>query len=122
MKHTFRVNGIEREIVWALPIVFDEDVHETIDMETVIIVLTMPKNDFVTSNRIYGVKDGKIAWRVQDMLEYNENCAPVLPDPYTGIRVYDKNESLIIATTFNGFRMLIDPQTGKIVGEESWVR
>lgn len=73
-------------------------------------------------NNIYGVIDGKIAWRVQDILEYNENYAPFLPDPYTWIEIYDENPALFIATTFGGFRFLIDPKTGRIVGRESTVK
>ena len=101
---------------------FQHEIKTIIEIGDYIIVRLLVDGKKDDYNNIYGVKDEKIDWRVQDMLEYNENCAPFLPDPYIGIRVYDKDESLIIATTFGGFRMLIDPQTGKIVGEESWVR
>ncbi len=73
-------------------------------------------------NNIYGVIDGRVAWRVQDMLEFNPDYAPFVPDPYTGIRIYDKNPELIIATSGGGFRFLINPHNGKIVGTESWVK
>ena len=73
-------------------------------------------------NSIYGVIDGKIAWRVQDMLEYNPDYAPFLPNPYTYIEVYEKDPEVILASSFRGFRFLINPNNGKIVGTESWER
>jgi len=73
-------------------------------------------------NNIYGVIDGKIAWRVQDMLEFNPDYAPFMPNPYTYIEVYEKNPEVLLASTFRGFRFLINPHNGKIVGTESWVK
>ncbi len=101
---------------------FKYDIREfvTIGAYTTVRLAITIRDDY--TNNIYGVKDGKIVWRVQDMLEYDENYAPFAPDPYAGIRVYNRDESLIIATTGYGFRVLIDPITGKIVGKESWVK
>ncbi|MEG1995865.1 MAG: hypothetical protein RR255_05595 [Bacilli bacterium] len=73
-------------------------------------------------NNIYGVIDGKIAWRVQDMLEYDINYKPFFPDPYSGIDQYVKEPSLLVGTTSNGFKVLINPNNGKIVGKDGWCR
>ena len=71
-------------------------------------------------NNVYGVKDGKIAWRVQDMLEYNPDYAPFMPNPYTYIKVYEKDPGIVLAGTFQGFTFLINPNNGRIIGTESW--
>lgn len=103
-------------------IIFDEEIYQVIEIEEVVVVLTMPQKTRVTANRIYGVIDGKVAWRVQDILDFNPDYEPFLPEPYSGINVYEKNPEIIIATTVGGFRFLINPHNGKIVGTESWVK
>lgn len=47
---------------------------------------------------------------------------PFMPAPYTGIRAYEKDRSIIIATTSEGFRFLINRHNGRIIGTESWVK
>ncbi len=76
----------------------------------------------MTDNRIYGIRDGKIVWQVQDMLEYNPDYAPFMPNPYTYIKVYDKDPGVVLATSGEGFRFLINPNNGRIIGTESWVK
>lgn len=98
-----------------------EVTHYTVIDDVVVVRLRCAARDDDINN-IYGIKDGKIAWRVQDMLEYDKNCAPFMPDPYTGISAYDKDRSIIIATTSEGFRFLINPNNGRIIGTESWVK
>ncbi len=122
MKHTMKIDGKKLQVDNNFDLVFDEEVYRVIDMETVIIVLTCPTDDYATANRIYGVKDGKIVWRVQDVVEFNADYAPFAPFYYTFIKVCPQNENLIIGGTFQSFNFFIDPQTGKIVGEESWVK
>ena len=122
MKNTITIRGNKLRISGALEILFDEDVYEVIDMEDVVIVLTMPQEGYMTANRIYGVIDGKIAWQVQDMLEFNPDYAPFMPNSYIYREIYEKNPELVIATSGRGFRFLINPNNGKIVGTESWVR
>lgn len=120
--NTISIQGKKLTVNWYKSIEFEEEIEEIIDMGKVVIVLTMPQHGYVTENRIYGVIDGKIAWRVQDMMEYDVKCEPFLPDPYSGIDVYEKDSSLIVGTTAYGFRMLINPQNGKIVGEDGWTK
>ena len=122
MKNEIKTDGKFLVVNGCYPIEFEEEIERTVDMGTVVVVLTIPQRGYMTDNRIYGIKDGKIAWRVQDMLEYDKNCAPFMPDPYTGIRVYDKDKSIVIATTSEGFRFLINPNNGRIIGTESWVK
>lgn len=64
------VNGCE-------PIEFEEEIERTLDMDTVVVVLTIPQRGYMTDNRIYGIRDGKIAWQVQDMLEYIRIMRPL---------------------------------------------
>jgi hypothetical protein len=56
------------------------------------------------------------------MLEYDPDLKPFMPNSYTYIEKYDKNAGLILATTFQGFRFLINPHNGRIIGTESWVK
>ena len=122
MKNTISIKGKELIVNGSLPIVFEEEIEEIVDMEDVVIVLTMPEQGHITANRIYGVKDEKIVWRVQDILEYDPGYAIFGPDVYAGIGVCEKNPSLIVGTTGYGFRMLIDPTNGKIVGKDGWTK
>ncbi len=128
MKNTITIRENKLKLNGVGELTFDEDIYEVIDMEEVVIVLTMPRDGVMTVNRIYGVIDGKIAWRVQDILEFNPDYIEAMTklhallNVYSGIDVYKKNPELIIATTFGGFRFLINPNNGKIVGTESWVR
>ena len=100
---------------------FEHEVDQTIDLDKVVIVMTTWRYD--NPNNIFGVINGEIAWRVQDILEYyNLNSSPFAPDSYTTVYVYSKDTNLVIATSGNGFRFLINPHNGKIVGMESWVK
>ena len=98
---------------------FDAEIEEIIDLNESVIVLILPEKDFAFINNIYSVKDGKITWRIEDTSNYNPNY---ISRPYSGIRVYEKDRRLIIVNDFMGRRFLIDPQNGKIVGQESSVR
>jgi len=122
MKNTITIRENKLRVNGSFEIVFDEEIYQVIDMEEIVVVLTMPRDDYMTENRIYGVIDGRVAWRVQDILEFNPDYASILPDAYIGIRIYDKNPELIIATIGYGYRFLINPHNGKIVGKESWVK
>jgi len=122
MKNTITIRENKLRANGSFEIVFDEEIYQIIDMEEIVVVLTMPQDDYMTENRIYGVVNGKIAWRVQDMLEFNPDYAPFMPNSYIYIEIYEKNPELIIATSGRGFRFLINPNNGKIVGTESWVK
>ena len=54
------------------------------------------------------------------MLEYNPDYAPFMPNPYTYIKVYEKDPGVVLAGTFRGFTFLINPNNGRIIGTESW--
>ncbi|MEG1241432.1 MAG: hypothetical protein RSD32_00625 [Oscillospiraceae bacterium] len=120
MQNTIDTNGKRLVVNGCRPIEFEEEIERVLDMESVVVVLTMPRNDYMTKNRIYGVKDGKVAWRVQDMLDYNPDYAPFMPNSYTYIKVYDKDPGVVLAGTFQGFTFLINPNNGQIIGTESW--
>ena len=120
MKNEIKAEGKYLIVNECTPIEFEEEIERTIDMGSVVVVLTIPERGYVTDNRIYGVKDGKIAWRVQDMLEYNPDYAPFMPNPYTYIKVYEKDPGVVLAGTFGGFTFLINPNNGRIIGTESW--
>ncbi|MEG1316469.1 MAG: hypothetical protein RSC86_03750 [Oscillospiraceae bacterium] len=122
MKNTISIFGNELTVNEGVPVAFEEDIYEIVDMESVVVVLTMPEHGAMTENRVYGVIDGKIAWRVQDMTEYHPNYAVVAPDPYVSIRHYKDDPGLLVGTTGYGFRMLINPNNGKIVGKDGWCR
>lgn len=111
-----------RLVIDGIEIKFRFEIREYLEYNDFVVVRLAMRTDKDSENNIYGVIDGEIAWRVQDMLEYNKNCAPFIPDPYVGIDVYDKDKKLVIATTFAGFRYLINPNNGRIIGEESWVK
>ena len=116
------IRGNKLRVDGGKEIYFDEDVYQIIDVEVAIAVLTMPQRGRVTKDRIYGLIDDKIAWQVQDLVEYNLDYLPFAPDPYSGIDVYEEDPRLVVGTTWQGFRMLIDPQTGKIVGTDGWTK
>lgn len=120
MKNEIKTEGKFLAVNASAPIEFEEEIERTVDMGSVVVVLTMPAHGYTTANRIYGVKDGKIAWRVQDMLEYNPDYAPFMPNSYTYIKVYDKDPGVVLAGTFQGFTFLINPNNGRIIGTESW--
>ena len=111
-----------RLIIDGLEVRFRYNIKQFVEFDNAVVVRLEMKARDDDINNVYGVVDGKIAWRVQDMLEYDKNCAPFVPDPYTGIRVYEKDRNIIVATTFQGFRFLINPHNGRIIGTESWVK
>ena len=94
--------------------------HLSIENTIVIRLELMGMED--DSNNIYAIREGKQVWQVQDFAQYLGEPYAWYPGAYSGIRIYGKNPNLIIANTTGGFRYLIDPLNGKIVGEESWAR
>lgn len=121
--NTISIKGCELTVNWHNKVVFEKEIEEVIDFKTVVIALIIPEKGMVDiTNNIYGVIDSKIAWQVQDVLEYNANYAPFSPDSYVGIRVFEGDPELIVGTTFKGFRMLINPIDGRIVGNDGWVK
>jgi len=109
-------------VIDGVEIPFKYKITKFIEINNVVAVRLEVRRRTDDINNIYGVIDGKIAWRVQSMQEYNSAYDLSWHDPYTRIDVYDKNPELIIATTFGGYRFLINPHNGKIVGKESWVK
>ena len=104
---------------------FRNRIKKVIKWRDIVIVRLEIMGDVEDNNNVYGVKDGKIIWRIQEQAEFNPLVnLPLLPQfrPYGDIDIYKKDRNLIIATDVTGFRYLIDPATGKIVGEESWVK
>ncbi|MBP1758907.1 MAG: hypothetical protein H6Q61_1156 [Firmicutes bacterium] len=120
MKNVTAIDNIL--MIDGVEILFKYKITKFAEINNVVVVRLEMRSRDDDINNIYGVIDGKIAWRVQDMLEFNPDYAPFAPNPYTGIRIYDKNPELIIATSWGGFRFLINPNNGKIVGTESWVK
>ena len=109
---------------------FRNRIKKVIEWRDIIIVRLEIMGNIEDNDNVYGVKDGKIIWRVQPQYEFKPYIwsAGFTPlgqskgNPYGGIDIYSKDPALIIATDVAGFRYLIDPATGKIVGEESWVK
>ena len=109
---------------------FRNRIKKVIEWRNIIIVRLEIMGDAEDNDNVYGVKDGKILWRVQPQYEFKPYIwsAGFTPlgqskgNPYGGIDIYSKDPAFIIATDVAGFRYLIDPATGKIVGEESWVK
>ena len=109
---------------------FPQFIYNAIEIKGVIAVVLTRWTEPDDLDNVFGVKDSKIIWRVQPQLEFKPYIwsGPFTPlgeskgNPYCGIDIYKKDPSLIIAVDADGFRYLIDPATGKIVGEESWVK
>lgn len=75
-------------------------------------------------NNIYALKNGRILWQVQDQRHYNPKLLG-LNEPlsvYTMVAIYDKDSSLLVATDSMGYRYLIDPTNGLIVGQDGWTK
>ena len=120
MKH-IAVNG-KRLVVDGNSMVFRKEITRYIEIGDCIVVRLIIEGQGDNEKNIYGVRDGRIAWRVQDMLEYNKEFEPFLPDAYTGIDIYEKDENLIIATTGYGWRLAVSPENGKIIGVDGWTK
>ena len=120
MKNVTAIDNIL--MIDGVEILFKYKVTKFVEINNVVVIRLEMRSRADDINNIYGVIDGKIAWRVQDQLEFNPEYTIFFPDPYVMIRIYDKNPELIIATTFGGYRFLINPNNGKIVGTESWVK
>ena len=109
---------------------FRNRIKKVLEWRDIVIVRLEIMGDTEDNDNVYGIKDGKIIWRVQPQYEFKPYIwsAGFTPlgqskgNPYGGIDIYSKDPALIIATDVAGFRYLIDPATGKIVGEESWVK
>lgn len=103
---------------------FEDEIEAVLDYNDVVVVLTVPEHGHYKPENVYGVKDNQLIWRVQELEDYRgrEVSERFAHQPYGSIRMYDKDPRLVIATTGYGLRFLIDPHTGKIVGEESWVK
>ena len=109
-------------VIDGVEIPFKYKITKFIEINNVVAVRLEVRRRTDDINNIYGVIDGKIAWRVQDMLEFNPDYAPFMPNPYTYIEIYEKDPELLLATSWGGVRFLINPHNGKIVGTESWVK
>ena len=101
---------------------FKYDIREFIVINDSIIVRLSVRRRDDDINNIYCVRNGKIAWRVQDILEYDPGYEIFGPDPYSGIDVYEGNPNLAVGTTGEGYRFVIDPKNGNIVERDGWVK
>ena len=110
----------DRLIIDGREVRFKYNIRQVVEFDNAVVVRLEVKARDDDINNVYGVKDGKIAWRVQDMLEYNPDYAPFMPNPYTYIKVYEKDPGVVLAGTIQGFTFLINPNNGRIIGTESW--
>ena len=109
---------------------FQLPIAHVLEIRGILVVVLKIKLNADNLDNVFGVKDSKIIWRVQPQLEFKPYIwsGAFTPlgeskgNPYSDIDIYKKDPSLIIAVDACGFRYLIDPATGKIVGEESWVK
>lgn len=95
----------------------------------IIILITELDSDLDTANNIYAIqrtqsRDWKLLWQVQDVGQYR---AAFMSDQYqhqgdfVSIQISDDTTKLL-ATTFHGYRFLIDITTGSIVGLYDWTK
>lgn len=76
-------------------------------------------------NNIYGIKEELICWQIEDARRYQTekpSTSHYHMTDYTAVKIYDEDENLLIATTSNGFRFLVNPENGAIVGQGTWVK
>ena len=111
--HTLKIN-------WGLDVSFEQEIDQTLDLGDTVIVMTNPSKGPGTIKNLYGVVDDKIVWRVQDTRAFNPAFTPL--DHYIGIAIYERDAALFVATNDDGYRILIDPKTGSVVGQAGWVR
>lgn len=95
-------------------IAFQHNIESILQNQDIVVVLldvdgSTTKDD--TANNVFGVKKGKIIWRVEDARNHIENCP--FSFSYTMMRQIDNQK--IMLTDFNGFRIMIDANTGKII-------
>lgn len=111
-------------IVDTNEIVFQRPIGEAIELMDVIVVRLTIETQEDDIRNVFGVSKNSFIWKIQEFKEYNVRYdSPRMAfEIFTGIDIYPLNQSLVIGTTAGGFRFLIDPLSGKIVGEESWVK
>lgn len=75
-------------------------------------------------NNIYALKDGRVYWQVQDQRHFKPFLFQVnrVLSSYAAVAVYEENPELLVANDTAGFRYLIDPNTGLIVGQAGWTK
>ncbi len=63
--------NIGRLIIDGTEVHFKYNIRQALEFDNAVVVWLEVKARDDDINNVYGVIDGKIAWRVQDMLEYN---------------------------------------------------
>ena len=89
-------------VIDGVEIPFQYKITKFVQINNVVVVRLEMRSRADDINNIYGVIDSKIASRVQDMLEFNPDYAPFVPNPYTYIEIYEKDPELILATSWGG--------------------
>ena len=101
-------------------ITFQHDIETILQIQNNILVLLDvdgSASEADTANNVFGVKNGKIVWQVEDARNYIKNCP--FSFSYTLMRQIDDEK--VMLTDFNGFRILIDSNTGKIIPNDNRV-
>lgn len=102
----------------------EDEIEELMDFGLIQVVLTVPEKDPYRPRNIYGVRGGEIIWQIQPYAEFRPDLAESEFDhcSFTGIQGYENDPTIFIANDTYGFRYLIDPETGKIIRLEDWVK
>lgn len=89
---------------------FDGTVDDYVVMNDVVATLISVPNGEINNRNIIGFKkDGSRQWRVESLYSGDDDI------PYVYI---DKKENCIIADTWAGIQVTIDPNTGEIIDKE----
>ena len=112
-KYLLKINHNQLTIVHAgneKIITFSFPVSQLIQFEQIIVVSVEPEQHHILNENLFGVSyGGKILWQIEKM-EHVSNDSP-----YMGIA---KKNEMLSAYNWDGFRYLINPETGKIIDKE----
>lgn len=118
----YYADGCSLHFEGGVMLVFKSDVWKTVEINDILIVLTEMIGKDTPINNIYGIIDCEVAWQI-------ENARPQLPEPtpengayYSYLAQYDKDPTKLLVWEASGYRFIVDPMTGKIVGRESWTK
>ena len=103
---------------------FEDEIEELMDFGAIHVVRTIPEKGYTKPRNIYGDRGGEIIWQIQAFAEFRPDPAESEFDhgSFTGIRSYENDPTVFIANDSYGFRYLIDPETGKIIRLDDWVK
>ncbi len=107
-----------------LEYLFSREVRDVVHWRDLIIVRLSMIATKDCINNIYALKGGRVFWQVQDQRHYKPILLGVdrVLSAYTTVSIFENNPDLLVATDSWGYRYLIDPTNGLIVGQDGWVK